>query len=328
LVSQKDDCFIRERKQKLQNKNCPLVSILIPLYNHERYIIRCIESAVSDPYPNKEIIIIDDGSKDNSLNVVKAWHALNSHLFQGRLEIRSRPNRGVSKTLNELLAMANGEFIAFLSSDDYLLPGGIQVRVDYLRQHTDRMMVLADYQVVDEKDRLIHESGIGGLFRGEKSYLADERLIGYELTFHWCIAGPVYMGRRELYRMIDGYDESLVVEDWAFCLKIIGRNLMGFIDYPVAAYRLHGKGKIDNLKFNESMLKTVSDNMQYFTGLCRFYLLAEKLTRIGLIARLKRQNRFRGFLIRKAGRIMRIIAKQMYGLMAPLIYHAGKRANS
>ncbi len=278
----------------MRNNDLPLVSVLIPLYNHERYIVQAIESVVCDEYPNKELIVLDDGSSDASFAIVKAWHAENVHRAPGRTEIISRPNQGVAKTLNELLAMAKGDLIAFLSSDDYLLPGGIQARVDYLQRHPAKMMVVADYRVVDKNGNLTYENGTSDLHRANRSCLSDDRLIRYELIFHWCLAGPVYMGRKELYKNLGGYDETALVEDWPFCLKMLAADILGFVDQPVAAYRIHGENSIRNkdkkLMLLESFLKSTLENIPAFKGLIKYRLIASSLKLKARVLRYKKRK--------------------------------------
>jgi glycosyltransferase involved in cell wall biosynthesis len=302
------------------DKDLPLVSVLIPLFNHEKYIVQCMASVLTDDYPNKELIVIDDGSRDGSFEVSRNWHAEYAAQFPGRFEISSRPNRGVSATLNELLSLAQGEIITLLASDDFLLPGGIRARVDYLRSHPDKMAAVGDFEVVDAQGVLLHEHGVTALFKANRAYLNDEQLIGYELMFRWCLAGAVYMGRKELFEKVGGYDENLVVEDLAFCLKLIAENLIGFVDTQVAAYRVHGEGKINHLKYNQSMLKTVCDNMDRFSGMRRVYLYGLKLRFIGKIAQLTKEKPLMGFLCRKAGQVIIIVTKRVYWIFARSIH--------
>ena len=256
----------------------PLVSILIPLYNHESYVSQCLESVIGDDYPNKEIVILDDGSTDASFSVVRAWHDANGHRFSGRFEVTSRENRGVTRTLNELVSRAAGDFIVLLASDDYLLQGGIQARLDYLRAHPDRMAVIGDCIVIDQNSVQTYDSGLSGFKRGRKAYLVHEKLIAYELIFRWCVPGPVFMARKELYGMIGGYREDIAVEDRDFYLRMIARGLLGFVDYSVAAYRVHTGGFTSTpareLCYKEAMLITVTENLAGFSGLRRIHLQA------------------------------------------------------
>jgi glycosyltransferase involved in cell wall biosynthesis len=183
-------------------KVSPLVSIIIPLYNHARYIERCLDSIADDAYPNTEIIMIDDGSRDDSHAVVERWRESRGTAFHGEFCFIRRENRGVTRTLNELVSRASGEFVAVLASDDYLLPGGIAARVEYLRAHPEKMAVFADCTVVDEHEVCLHASGLSDIYGAQKEYLANDELLPYELIINWCVPGPVFMARRELYDLV------------------------------------------------------------------------------------------------------------------------------
>ena len=256
----------------------PLVSVLVPLYNHEKFIERCLESIVSDDYPNKEVIILDDGSRDDSVRVVGDWHRANLARCPERFTIRTRPNQGISKTLNELISLAGGQYLCFVSSDDFLWPGGVSARCAYLRQHPDRLGVLGDCAVVDGEGRVTVESVIEGYYRGRKAIFADERLFSYEMIFNWSIAGPAFLADRRAFELVGGYDETLLVEDWDMYLRLAGKGGLGFVDSCVAAYRVHG----DNMILNQerrvaqlrSLRKTAWNNAWSFTGIRRYRLLS------------------------------------------------------
>ena len=94
------------------------VSILIPCYNAERWVAAAIQSALDQTYPNKEVIVVDDGSTDGSLNVIKS--------FGDRIRWETGPNRGGNSARNRLLELSQGEWVQFLDADDYLRPHKVQ----------------------------------------------------------------------------------------------------------------------------------------------------------------------------------------------------------
>ena len=96
------------------NRKSPFVSILIPCYNAERWVAQAIDSALSQTWPNKEVIVVDDGSADRSLDVVRS--------FGDRIRWETGPNRGGSAARNRLLELATGEWLQYLDADDCLLP--------------------------------------------------------------------------------------------------------------------------------------------------------------------------------------------------------------
>lgn len=221
-----------------------LVSVLIPLYNHTRYIQACLESIRDDGWSNKEVLIIDDGSTDGSAEVAKAWYREQKPSNWTRFELISRPNRGLTRTLNELVGMASGQYLLLLASDDLLVPKGIASRVAYLQSHKDKLAVFGDCIVVDDKGIKTHESGIRDLYGGHVEMLANPELMDLELIYNWCVPGPGFMAHRDLYERLGGYDENLVVEDWDMYLRIAAHGMLGFIPQQVAAYRYHGENTV------------------------------------------------------------------------------------
>jgi glycosyltransferase involved in cell wall biosynthesis len=106
-----------------------LVSILIPCYNAQQWITQAIESALTQTWSNKEIIVVDDGSTDRSLDVIRQ--------FEGRIRWETGPNRGGNATRNRLLELACGEWIQYLDADDYLLPPKISEQMEFIASQTD-----------------------------------------------------------------------------------------------------------------------------------------------------------------------------------------------
>lgn len=255
----------------------PLVSVLVPLYNHARYVNRCLDSVLEDGHPRIEIIIIDDGSKDNSAALAQQWFDGHDPVVIERFELESRPNRGVTRTLNELVAKARGDFVILLASDDYLLPGGIAARLEYLRLHPAKLAVFGDCIVVDDDGNKTYDSGIADLNDGHIECLMRDDLLALELIFNWCVPGPGFMARRELYDQIGLYDENLTVEDWDMYLRITARGSLGFTPGPVAAYRYHGGNSVINetskMAQLDSLMKTAWKNYRMFRGVQRFGLL-------------------------------------------------------
>lgn len=281
----------------------PLVSVLVPLYNHERYIADCLESIVSDDYPNKEIIILDDGSRDDSVRVVGDWRRANLARCPKRFTIKTRPNKGVSKTLNELISMASGQYLCFVSSDDFLWPGGVSSRCAYLRDHPGRLAVLGDCVVVDGEGRVTTESVIEGYYRGRKAVLAHEELFSYEIIFNWSLAGPAFLADRRAFELVGGYDETLLVEDWDMYLRLASRGLLGFVDSTVAAYRVHGDNTILNQELRipqmRSLCETSWKNAWSFTGIKRYRLLQHYFRQTYVISRSEGRQRRDCWLIAK-----------------------------
>jgi len=233
---------------------------------------------LEDGYPRIEIVIIDDGSKDDSAAIAWRWYEEGEDRPQiERFELESQSNMGLTRTLNKLVSKARGEYLILLASDDYLLPGGIALRLEYLRLHPQKLAVFGDCIVVDDSDVKTRESGIVDLYGGHIQCLVNDDLLALELIFNWCVTGPGFMARRELYDQIGLYDESLAVEDWDMYLRVAAPGLLGFIPGPVAAYRYHGGNTVLNesrrIAQLDSLMRTAWKNNRAFQGVQRFGLL-------------------------------------------------------
>jgi glycosyltransferase involved in cell wall biosynthesis len=109
--------------------NSVSISLLIPCYNAERWIGQAIESALLQTYPDKEVIVADDGSTDRSLQIIKT--------FGDSIRYETGPNRGGNVTRNRLLELSSGDYVQYLDADDYLLPNKIENQVSALMPDTD-----------------------------------------------------------------------------------------------------------------------------------------------------------------------------------------------
>lgn len=129
-----------------------LVSIIIPVYNCEKYIEKCLESALGQTYKNVEIIVIDDGSTDQSLDIINC-------AVKGKpnVKIIHQENQGVSVARNRGLESAVGDYIAFLDGDDYLGAAYIENLINAAEQNNSDL-VICGYQKVDSKGALLSKT--------------------------------------------------------------------------------------------------------------------------------------------------------------------------
>jgi glycosyltransferase involved in cell wall biosynthesis len=104
-----------------------LVSILIPCYNAERWVAEAIQSALAQTWGEKEVIVVDDGSTDSSVEIIKR--------YRDQIRFEKGPNRGANVARNRLLELAGGEWLQYLDADDYLLPGKIANQMQFLSAH-------------------------------------------------------------------------------------------------------------------------------------------------------------------------------------------------
>lgn len=237
----------------------PLVSILIPAFNHERFVRRCLDSVLEDPYPSKELVIIDDGSTDKTAMCIEAWMSAHGHSLP--VIYRHRENRGIAATLNELVSLAHGRFLRLGASDDYLLPGGLEAQVRYLSAHPRKAAVIGDAVVVDGDGRTLYESSMSHLYGVDKQLYLSDASIRRAVISHWAVSGAVTLVRREAVSIQAGWSEELSIEDWDFFLRLAARDALGFIDVRVCAYRLHG-ANVSKTKHVATRIANLAESQQ------------------------------------------------------------------
>lgn len=251
----------------------PIVSVLIPAYNHEKYIEACLNSVMREGYPNLELLILDDGSKDSTHQIASDWCARYGQRFQ-RCEVFHQENQGVVRTLNRLVQMSRGEFVTPLASDDALLPGGIAVRLAELQQRSDWMAVFADAEAMNASGITTHKSVLAELYFANKRALKNDKLRNYELILRWSVPGPVFLARKICYlpENIGLYDSSLAFEDRDYYLRLLSKRALGFVDAVVARYRMHETNLTKAVNRDESLLVGGERQMQdsAFRNLPRF----------------------------------------------------------
>ena len=262
------------------NKRSPLVSIIIPYYNHKQFVSNTLDSILADSYVNKEIVIINDGSSDTDDSAIRDWIAKHEHEIT--VHYTHRENKGLLKTLNELITKANGEYLLPLASDDYLVNNTIQERVTLLESRPDKLMLLSDVLVVDDDNKKLYDSYTFECRHKDKSAYTTDATLQKQIIREWAIAGPSIFVHKSLYDIVGKYDETLMVEDWDFALRVVAKDLMLFHDQVVSAYRLHNNNTCTDealqYTLTEQFAKVADQNLKYFNLLGKFYLWRKRRT--------------------------------------------------
>jgi glycosyltransferase involved in cell wall biosynthesis len=203
-----------------------LVSVIIPTYNREGTILRALESAWAQTYRDLEIIVVDDGSTDGTLEVLRP--------LGSRIRLHRQVNRGPSAARNAGTSLARGEFIAFLDSDDVWAPTKIERQVELLRFGGDRMVCCVCNAALVEMETRQSTTSFG---RAEITpaiesgwWLNPDRV----LATRFLLFNQVVMLRRQILDRVGGFDESLrLLEDYdlAFRLSLLGP--WGFLSTPL-----------------------------------------------------------------------------------------------
>ncbi|HFX6248391.1 glycosyltransferase [Acinetobacter baumannii] len=239
--------------------NPPLVSIVIPCYNHENFVQDCIQSVLDQTYENIELIIIDDGSKDDSvLKIKQMLEKCEKRFF--RFEFRYRPNKGLSATLNEALEWCQGEYLAPFASDDIMCNFRIEKQVEHFSKITNDNVdgVFGGYYLIDNSNKILTQ------VVGEYREFNNTQIIMHQFE----LPAPTALLRLCKVKDVGGYDPNIKIEDWYMWLKLTekGKKLI-YIPEVLCYYRSHPTNSSKNLQFmyDESfkLLNLFKDNKDY-----------------------------------------------------------------
>jgi glycosyltransferase involved in cell wall biosynthesis len=262
----------------MNTNNFPLVSVLIPFYNHNRFIKKTLDSILEDSYPNKEIIIINDGSTDPDDSNITHW--IDKHKDSIKIIYTKRENKGLTKTFNELLKLSVGQYIVVCASDDYLINNTIAKRVELLEQveSQNKLILVSDNIVVDDHNKLLFTSNLFELRHTDIEKLSSDEGLKYSIIKQWSFAGPSWIANRRLFDEFGLYlDENLLVEDWDFFLRVVANNFALFYNEKVSAYRWSPKNSNRNdaftKKLKEDLRQTALKNSVLFDEPYKQWLL-------------------------------------------------------
>jgi len=257
--------------------NFPLISVIIPFYNHNHFIKKTLDSILEDTYSNKEIIIINDGSSNPDDSNIINW--IEQHKDDVSVQYIKRENRGLTKTLNELIRLSNGKYIVVCASDDYLINNTIKQRVNVLETTPDTLVLISDNIVVDNDGNQLYDSNLFSYRTGIKQNYLDRNRLKKTIIKNWGLAGPCFIANKKVYTILGNYDETLMVEDWDFFLRAVAHNYISFFDEKVSAYRLHNNTFSDTskkTKMLQDLAHTAKKNIKEFQSPYFKYLLLKQ----------------------------------------------------
>lgn len=228
----------------------PLVSVVIPCYNHERFVQDSIQSVIDQDYKNIELIIIDDGSKDNSVQAIEGLIKECQNRFT-RFEFRSRPNKGLSSTLNEALEWVEGKYFSGLASDDLIMPSKVFKQVSFLEKNDEFVAVFGGTVLIDNNSDII-----GRVSPPRRAYSFKDIILNKHN-----LPAPTQLIRMSAMKQTGGYKEGLLIEDWYMWLKLSSLGNIFCEEDAVSLYRKHPTNTSSNL---EKMHKGRIEVLEYF----------------------------------------------------------------
>jgi glycosyltransferase involved in cell wall biosynthesis len=203
----------------------PAITILMPAYNAASYIREAMESILGQTFTDFEFLIIDDGSKDDTLAIIKRFSDY-------RIHIVSRPNKGIIATLNEGLAIAGAPLIARMDADDVCLPHRLEKQIAFMQAHPDYLVVGSDVTYIDKDGRYISRQN------APDGHMHKEM---WAHRFHKCpFLHPTVMFRKEAVLAAGGYpDDALNFEDWLLWIELMEQGKVCNLDEVLVNMRIN-----------------------------------------------------------------------------------------
>lgn len=244
----------------------PLVSVIIPSYNHAQYVREALISVQAQTYPNIELIIIDDGSTDETARIIE--QTLSTFDRDMPVVFKRQQNVGICSTLNRALALCTGTYVQFLASDDAYLPEKTERSVAALRSADhDVAAVYCDGFLFDEKSRR------QGIFSNKYRVPLGRDTHRELLIANWLPAlGVLY--RRDVLVTLGGFDPELKFEDWDLLLRLTKEHKINRLPDKLFLYRIHSK----NMTRDTAMVQeTTAALIKKHTDLAAFHALKADL---------------------------------------------------
>lgn len=275
----------------------PLVSIVIPSYNHELFIKETIQSIISQSYECLELIVIDDGSTDRSVEIIESLRNCCEKRFKNFI-FYSRSNKGVCATLNEAMEQCTGKYVSFIASDDVMLPEKTFTQVNYLENNSEIAGVFGGIFLINNSGDII----------GERVSQTTEYTFEDVIKSKHDLPTLTQMYSLTALKEIGGFDQNIKIEDWDLILRLLKNNQrLIYIPEKLAKYRLHDENFSKNkLKMAIEMQKV----LEKFKNENLYPYVNYRLNRTILREKFKKHQLVKYFLFKIRNKLNYFISKR------------------
>jgi glycosyltransferase involved in cell wall biosynthesis len=221
----------------------PKVSVVIPSYNHGLFIAEAVESVLAQTEEDLELLVVDDGSTDNSLDVLSSF---NDH----RLRVFPQSNQGAHIALNRGLELATGKYLAILNSDDVYFPTRLEKCLSVLEENPETGFVGSYIEIINSDGKKL---GIKHGYKDcepwllphpEKSFRVSNELRAVLLTENYWSTTSNYVFSRDHYEQVGGFRALRYAHDWDFALRMSYVTQMIMLPEALVRYRVHDSNTI------------------------------------------------------------------------------------
>lgn len=250
----------------------PKISVIVPVYNGERYLRESIESVLSQSYRDFELIVVDDGSSDNTREVISQYDGKYSY-FKA---VYHSENKGVSAAKNSGIAVSSGEFLVFAAADDIQEKERLKVSIQALEENSDLDMVFIDCQMIDSEGNLLNRR------KGYPAGMSSENAVLYQLKRNHLWSGLVML--RKTTDIL--FDETIpnAVDYELFLRMLLNGASLSVINSPLLRYRVHDSNISGNAKVSGKSVEKILQRLNFdeiFNHLCKRFPQDEVRVAIG-----------------------------------------------
>jgi len=259
----------------------PLVSVIMASYSHEQFISESIESVLNQTLADLELIIVDDGSQDNSRETIKKYEEQDPRIRTKFHEI----NEGISKTYNDGLDMAKGQYIALASSDDTWRQDRLKKQLEVLNLD-ENLVVWSEAAIIDSKGKPsghLFTEMVSATKRRKSGEIFEELMGGNYICAH------LFLKRENIHTL--RFDENLkYLNDYKFVLELAKNYRYHFLPEPLMNYRIHTGNTInsdasnwrkDMIKFGEELLQKYGHKISNRSKIKVFLAIAAANSKLG-----------------------------------------------
>lgn len=213
--------------------NIPNLSVIMPCYNHSRYLNESIEGVLWQSYDSIELIIVDDFSNDNSIEIIETYKKKDNRIKS----IYHNINIGASKSRNDGISVSRGKYIAFCDADDIWEKNKAENQIEFLENNSEYDVVFCDSKIINED----------GILTGKKfSDIYKERIKYGDIFNKLCLTNFIntatVLHRRSCLKGNFNFNEDIkYVEDWIYWINLARWHRFYYIDLPMVKYRVHNQ---------------------------------------------------------------------------------------
>jgi glycosyltransferase involved in cell wall biosynthesis len=225
----------------------PIISVVIPVYNGEKTIKETVDSVINQNFLDFELIIINDGSTDKTLEII-------SMIKDERLKVFSYPNAGLAASRNRGISLATGEYISFIDADDLWIPDKLESQLKVLQENPEAAVAYSWTDCIDES----------GKFLGKGSYLSFSGDVRANLLLsNFIDSGSNVLIRTEVLRKVGYFDESRKsCEDWDMWLRLAADYSFVAVSKPQVLYRM------STTSMSVNFLRMEAESMEVIEKIC------------------------------------------------------------